>query len=156
MKASYLSVLRSKLALLATCAIAAGLPVSANAADLPMPLEAAWSKAIQTLAMDGMTISASDQKAGVIQFSGQFGDGSGFFDCPRAGGALVKRVYSGTLVLKANVDGTTFAMIQTAGTEHRYRNHHILFFTTGQADFENQCKSTGRLETAFIQRLSAA
>jgi len=156
MKPSYVSFLRSKLGLLATCAIAASLPVPANAADLPMPIEAAWSKAIQTLAMDGMTISASDQKAGVIQFSGQFGDGSGFFDCPRAGGALVKRVYSGTLVLKANADGTTFAMIQTAGTEHRYRNHHILFFTTGQADFENQCKSTGRLETAFIQRLSVA
>jgi len=128
----------------------------AAAADVPMPIEKAWAKALQTLALDGMSISASDQQSGVIQFTGNFGDRSGFFECPRAGGALTKRVYSGTLVLKANIDGTTLVMIQTIGTEHRYRNHHILFFTTGSEDFESPCKSTGRLETAFIQRLTAA
>jgi hypothetical protein len=127
-----------------------------NAADLPMPMDKAWSKALQTLALDGMTISASDQQSGVIQFTGTFGDNSEFFDCPRAGGAPLKRVYSGTLVLKANVDGTTFVMIQTTGTEIRYRNHHILMFTTGSENFENPCKSTGRLETGFIQRLTTA
>jgi hypothetical protein len=123
---------------------------------VPLPYEKAWSKALQTLALDGMTISASDQQSGVIQFTGSFGDRSEFFDCPRAGGALTKRVYSGTLVLKSNIDGTTFVMIQTSGVEHRYRNHHILFFTTGSESFESACKSTGRLETAFVQRLSAA
>jgi hypothetical protein len=156
MNASKASSLRSKLALVASCAIVAALSNAASAADLPIPIETAWTKAMQSLALGGMTISASDQKAGVIQFDGEFGDRSEFFECPRAGGALIKRVYSGTLVLKANADGTTFAMIQVAGTERRYRNHHILFFTTGQADFESQCKTTGRFETAFIQRLVSA
>jgi hypothetical protein len=127
----------------------------ATAADLPMPLEKVWAKALQTIALDGMAISASDQQSGVIQFTGSFGHNSGLFDCPRAGGALTKRVYTGTLVLKANTNGTTFVMIQTTGAEHRYRNHHILFFTTGSESFENACRSTGRLETAFIQRLAA-
>jgi hypothetical protein len=133
-----------------------GLPNSANAADLPIAFEKAWSKALQTLAIDGMQISASDQQSGVIQFTGTFGDNSEFFDCPRAAGALRKRTYSGSLILKANVDGTTFVMIQTTGVETRYRNHHVLMFRTGSENFENPCRSTGRLETAFIQRLTTA
>jgi hypothetical protein len=123
-------------------------------ADVPLPLEQAWIRALQALALQGVTITTSDKQSGVIQFNGSYQGQAGLFSCPRSAGAVVKEVYSGSLVVRAAGDSASSVSIQSSGVETRSIYRHFVVIRTSRVFHDTNCMSTGKLEQSLLQRLT--
>lgn len=119
---------------------------------IPLSYDKAWSAVAQNIVMQGLSISDQDKYAGLIKISGDFSDDT-YFTCPRAGGAFHSRFYEINIAVSPDQADSTTISLNALGTERRYRNKKVVFFTVGRVWDEHRCASTGELEKAILSGL---
>ncbi len=136
---------------LSTSVFASG-PVTVQ---LPFPVSDVWKRAVQAFALEHITITNSNEGAGILQGSGSFADQPGLFSCEKGAGILYKEEYNVTVVVNPSGDSVTTVSVQTEA-KTTWLRHHRIFFIRGKNHLKYvTCTSTGELEKFFLQLLSA-
>lgn len=121
--------------------------------NMDVPPDEAWTRTIQALALQGVTITNNDRDNGIIQGAGSFLGKPGLLTCPRANGVAESQEFLVNVVVRPEGAASSAIEVRVSGSERRYQNNKFLFITTGRERTTTECESTGAIELALRNAL---
>ena len=90
--------------------------------EIPLGYDVVWQKVMQTLVLEGITLSTNNKELGIIQGSKTCGDNTDYFACKRIKGRIESNSVSISITINQKTDSSSVVSITVVGHRKSYRN----------------------------------